>query len=224
MKKALAAFAVLLALSGKAFAENIAGDLINFVNYTATFTKIIDVNTMSNFSIEVVFSTSPQASGISAGNTAIDVVNDTIYSTVTWGQGQQVLLATTSASNTMPTGLIWGTTYFVIPISDAYFKLSLTSTGAVAGLGVDITATSTSTLAFVTPLTLSIGAAGLTWDGSNDGTNFATVGSSCTLTTVGTGIQLRDFGAYAYKFLRLTFSGVTAGSMKLRAFINGRRG
>lgn len=222
MKKVIVALAILAALGSKAQAAAIGGDLFPYQNYTATFTRTMDMGEMSTLSAQVAYSTAVLPSGITVGQTGIDVVNDVFTSSYTYGAGQQILLVVTSSA---PTGLVGGTTYFAIPVTATLFKVSDTSTGAVAGVALDITATSTTTLAIFNPLALSVGAAGITWDASNDGTNFSTVGSSCTLTAIASGgsNQIRDFGAFNYRYLRMSFSGVTTGTMKLRVYLNGRR-
>lgn len=226
MKRLIAALSILMAINGKLFAAVINTDVFPYQNYTATFTKTVDLSEIQSFSLQVVYSTAPQPTGVNADSNKIDIANDTIFSTVTYGLGQQVLVSTLSSTNNLPAGLVTGTTYYVVPVSDNLFKLINTSTGAVAGLSIDLTAVSTHTLIYVTPLNISMGASGMTWEASNDGTNFVSVGSSCTMTTVGTGgisSQIRDFGSFAYRYLRMTFNGVTAGTMKLRVFLNGRR-
>lgn len=223
MKKLLTGVCLALGLSGNVHAVSVLGDLVNFTNYTATFTKIVDVGELTSFSLQVVESTATQPGITQADMSKIDTIGNLIISSASYGLGQPILFSTTVAGATMPTGLVWGTTYFAIPTSESYFKVSDTSTGSVAGVFLVITGTSTTTLITMTPLTLNMGTASMSFDASNDGTNFSTVGSSVTLSTVGSGNQLRDFGAYAYKFLRLTYTGVTAGTLRLRAYISGRR-
>lgn len=223
MKKIIVALAILAATISKAQAAVINTDLFSYQNYTATFTKTVDLEQIQAFSIQVVYSTATQPGGVTVMNSGIDTVGDVFTSSYTYGLGQQLLLTNTS---TAPTGLTAGTTYFAIPVTDTLFKLSNTSTGAVAGVALDITATSTATVAKFNPMSISMGAAGMTWEASNDGTNYTSIGSSCTMTTVGAGgtsNQIRDFGTFAYRYLRLTFNGVTSGTMRLRAVLNGRR-
>lgn len=228
MKKLLAVIFLALGISGNAQAISVLGDLIAYTNYSATFTKVVDVGELTSFSLQVVGSTVTQPTTTLADSSKVDLAADTIISSAAYGLGQQVLFSTGTpiggVTGVMPTGLTAGTTYFMIPRTDITFAMALTSTGAIAGLAIDLTAVSTSTVVTMAPLTLAMGAtAGASWEASNDGTNFNVYGTSVTMTTVGTGTQLRDFGAFPYKFLRMSILGVTAGTMRMRIFINGRR-
>lgn len=220
MKKLIVAIAILAATVGKVQAAAINTDLFPFQNYTATMTKVMDFGEVQSFSIQLIYSTATQPGQSTIPQSGIDVINDVFTSSYTYGLGQPLLLVVGSSA---PTGIVAGTTYYSIPVTNTLFKLSGTSTGAVAGVSMDITATSTSTLAILNPLTISMGTCGITWDASNDGSNFSSTGSSVTITAVGAGNQLRDFGAFPYRYLRMTYNGVTAGTMALRAYFNGRR-
>lgn len=219
MKKLIAAVGLALAMAGNAHAVSVLGDLIPYSNYSATFTKTMDVGELASFTIQVVASTATQPTPVMADMSRIDTSLDTIYSTQTYGLGQAFFL-----TGTAPTGLSIGPTYYFIPRSDTLYAAATTPANAVAGTAIDITATSGSTSIWVNPIAFAMGVtAGITWDGSNDGTNFSSVGSSVTLTTIGSGTQLRDFGTYGYKWLRMSVTGVQWGVMKLRLYINGRR-
>lgn len=151
----------------------------------------------------------------------IDIDNNTISETGhQFTTGLKVLLSTATA----PSGLTSGTTYFVIKTTPNEFKLAVVSSDAVSGTAIDITAVTGGNTWTLAPLANSLTGAGFNWQASNDGSTWATlVVSSQALTAIGDGTRLWDFGQYAYRFLRLNFTGPSQGAINLRAIINGKR-
>jgi hypothetical protein len=130
----------------------------------------------------------------------------------------------TASAGTPPTGLTANTTYYVVKVNNNDFKLSATSTGAVAGASVNITALtgegtfSLATLAYT-------GTASWAWEGSNDGTNFNQLAiSSITYSSPsGTTSTIWDFGRLNFRYLRLAVIAPTTGGLRLAVTVNGKK-
>lgn len=226
MKKLIVALFALLSVS-QVHAVGVTGDLFAFENKASSFTAEVDATKLNRFSIEVVYST-PVVNDVTFQNTAISLADDTIYApSHGLATGQPVLLAT--APVTAPSGLTTGTTYFVTKINTDLIKLSTTYALSTSTSQIDITSAPGGVWTLkLLPLDLSN--SGFLWYGSNDGTNWAQVSSvgstvalsTQTLTTIGTGYRLFDWGEFAYRFLRFTFNGPAAGVIRIRALLHGK--
>lgn len=134
--------------------------------------------------------------------------------------GLQVRYDTTSG--TAPGGLVTGTTYYAVKVSENVYKLATSSTNAVAGSVIDITTLPTSDSVYtMTPRALVVGSAGFYWQASNDGTNFSNLSIS-SVTYSSAGNTLWDLGSFPYRYLRMVFTGPTAGGISLVGRIFGR--
>lgn len=154
-------------------------------------------------------------------NPATDVITKTNHLLTT---GLKVLFTATSGS--APTGLTANTTYFAIKLNENQYKLATTSTTAVAGTAIDITAQSGNAAYAVTPLALSVAANnGFFWSASNDNTNFTNLSnvtySSVTYSAAGNSIY--DFGEFGYRYLRFNFAGPTNGGIALAVRVYGKK-
>ena len=131
----------------------------------------------------------------------------------------------TKSAGTAPTPLVVGTTYYPIVVNANAFQLSDTSTGAIAGLALDITAqTAAGGGSFLlSPLTIS-GTPGFKWQESNDGSNFVDVNvSSVTFASPYTAATtFWDFGQVNMRWLRLKFTGPTTGGVAIAVKPNGK--
>lgn len=134
--------------------------------------------------------------------------------------GLRALFATTSG--TAPTGLTTGTTYWTIRATDNTYQLATSSTLALAGTAIDITAQTGSGVFAVTPLTISAGSAGFKWQASNDGSNFTDL-SVASVTYSAAGNSIWDFGSYNYRWLRIVFVAPTSGGIALSAKMHAKR-
>lgn len=140
----------------------------------------------------------------------------------------------TKSAGTAPQDLVANTTYYVTNQTANSFQLATTSAKAQAGTA-DIrlsTQTATGGGSFtLTPLTIS-GTPSWKWQYSNDGTNWN------DLTTSSTGVSVSsvtfaspytavttgwDIGGINFQYIRLNVVGPTAGGVKLKAVISGRR-
>ena len=161
--------------------------------------------------------------GFSPGITSdVDVVNDVITrSDHRFSTGLKLLLAT--VSGTIPTGLTTGTTYFAIKNGDNKYKLATTANNAVAGTAIDITSQAGNSTFTMTPLSLATATGtGFFWQASNDNQNFSTI-SITSVTYTAAGSTLFDFAEYAYKYLRLNYTGPTNGQIGLVIKLYGRK-
>lgn len=169
-------------------------------------------------------------SGFSVGLAGdVDVSNDLFSETahgLTTGYG--VRYDTTSGS--APGGLTTGTTYFAIKFNEDKYKLASSSNNAIAGTAINITSTPTGLSSYtMTPATFTAGSAGFYWEVSNDNTNWTrlTVNStdlsmsSVTYSVAGATNKMWDFGALAYKYLRMNFAKPTTGGISLFVRIFG---
>ena len=177
------------------------------------------------------------ASGSMAGGVAAAVkINSPIIYITTHGYttGTEVLY-TTSSLTVSP--LMYGTTYYVIPVTANAIELALTSTGAVAGKYITITSSNTPTskdTMTLTPLAITGSTTSYKWQVSNDGMNWydytSTSGgvavSSVTILAAGyvsTGtVNTWDFGTVDYSWIRLNVVAPPTGGVKLVVTGNGK--
>jgi hypothetical protein len=169
---------------------------------------------LSSSATDLVVSAAAMSGGIDA-----DISTITAVITATghgWTTGTSVLFQKTAGTD--PTGLVSGTTYFVIQTTTNSFQLSDTSTGATAGNEIAITDLTGLGTFGLTPL--DWGDASLKLQGSIDGTNFSDVsGSSVTITEAGNTVwNLVD---QFYRILRFVFTPST-GATELTVKVNGR--
>ncbi len=152
---------------------------------------------------------------------AVSTSADTISASNSFTTGLPVLLAKTAG--TVPTGLVVNTTYYAIPVNSGSFKLATTSTGAVAGLAIDLTGATGSGAFTLTPLTFS-GSASFKWQGSNDNSNWFDLTASSVTATTGTGSSVTnwDFGSYPYAYIRVKYVAPTTGGMQVTVIWNGK--
>jgi hypothetical protein len=136
--------------------------------------------------------------------------------------GLPVLYAANSASIG---GLTDQTTYYVTSVGTNQIALSTTLARAVAGIPLTFTSTTSQTSAHAPTLTaLPIaGSPSITWQASNDGSNFATTlstGPIAMSTTSSASDLLIDFGSFNFRYLRSSIVAPTAGAMLLQIPVN----
>lgn len=158
-----------------------------------------------------------------ATDSSISVANDTITK-ASHGLTTGLPVLYHVVSGTIPTGLTNNTTYYAIRTDANTFQLAATSTGAVAGTAVNITAQTTlgGGSFTLTPLSFA-GTWSWKWRGSNDGTNFVDLPMN-TFTYSTPGSSMYDFGTVNFKYLRLAVTAGTAGGMELSVIGNGKGG
>lgn len=142
----------------------------------------------------------------------------------------------TSAAVGTATNLVFGSTWYVIPIDANTIGLSITSTGAVAGLATDgiylvSSRTVMTTDVWQVNVATTAGSTSYGWFESNDGVNFWQVpGTSSTTITTGDSFvypstfTFVDFGNVTAKWLQFNVSPpATAGAIKVKAYIHGEK-
>jgi hypothetical protein len=173
--------------------------------------------------------------------------NTVIFATNSYSPTNQVpmvalpVVFTTSTANTGITGLVYGTTYYVIPINSSAFGLASTSTGAVAGFGelpvvsssaipgtfiaFGSTQTRTTPDFFVLTSNPFVGSPAGSWQVSNNGITWDTFVSSPTVNLPVSGVNhaAADFGTVNFSWIRFNFSTApTSGGLNLQVLINGK--
>ena len=148
--------------------------------------------------------------------------------------GNAQLQYSTAAVGTA-TNLTWGSTWYLSIIDANTVGLSLTSTGAVAGLTGDVFLVSSKTLTTADVWQVNVattaGSTAFGWYESNDGSNFWQVPGTAT-TTITTGdsfvypstFTFFDFGNIDAKWLQLNVSPpATAGAISISAKMHGEK-
>lgn len=182
------------------------------------------VGTAANSYVMASNVSSITVSGFSNGAASdIDLTNDTISVDsppvpVTTGFGAALQVLTGSA----PTGLTNGTTYYFIrvPTANNKFKLATTSTGAVAGTAIDITAVTGGGTFKMLP-TAFAGTYSFKWQSSNDNSNWTDLPISA-VTYASPGTSMWD-GDIRYKYLRFNLTAGTGGGLNIRVRGFGKR-
>lgn len=126
------------------------------------------------------------------------------------------------------------TTYFVIPSANGNsVQLSLTSTGAVAGLPIVFTSSAVKTTAdtFTLNVDAITGTPGVQWMASNDNVNWQpylvtpfniAIGSVTLSSYVSSGtVTNTDFGHYNYGYIGLKVNAPTTGAINVKARVVG---
>jgi len=189
----------------------------------------VDMAKLDRASVQVVYSTPPAFGNTVFTEDAIDILNDTIVVSTGYATGMPILLQNSGA--TAPSPLSKGTTYYAIKITDTMIQLATTYAQAIILEKIDLLSAVAGTRTLV-PQALSLSAdAGFRWYGSNDGetwtgvaaSGFTVATSTQTLSAMGAGTRLLDWGEYAYRWLRFEFRGPAAGVIKLRAYLNGKK-
>lgn len=126
-------------------------------------------------------------------------------------------------------GLTDQETYYVIPVDSNNIKLASTSTGAVAGLAVNITTQRAQTSAntyTLAPLAMGASNASAKWQYSNDGINYLdvpTIASISISSATTSAFAGWDFGVYDYRYLRLNVTGPTQGGIAIKAMLHVKK-
>jgi hypothetical protein len=137
-----------------------------------------------------------------------------------------VLYTTGTAGSITP--LVWGTTYYVIPVSANYLGLATSKANAQASSYVTVTGTSAPTTAHtftLTPLPIT-GTPSFSWQASNDGSVWTTLASPPSV-SVGSYVYpststVVDMGTTDYGYIRLNVVAPTAGGLSLKVNMSGR--
>lgn len=219
----------------QASSRTTAGNLTTAINANATLSAEVSASSGSTSSVITLTALYPGSNYYLSSSTSglattgfingaaadIDIPTDVFTKSAhSLTTGLQVRYNTTSGS--APGGLTNATTYYAIKLTENTYKLATSSTNAVAGTAIDITSLpATASVYTMTPTPLVIGSAGFLWQGSNDNSNFSNLSIS-SVTYSAAGNTLWDLGEYAYKYLRISFTGPTRGGIALAVRIFGR--
>ena len=184
------------------------------------------VGTAYNFPILTNNTTALTVVGFTGGvNSAINLATDQITSVSPNGLTLALPVLLTKSAGTAPAPLAANATYYAIPVNTSSFELAFTSTGAVAGTSINITTTTqTGGGSFsVSPLGIT-GTAGLSWQISNDATNWSNLAvSSVTFGSPYTaGTSYWDFSQVNYRYLRANVVAPTTGGFNVVVTINAK--
>ncbi len=123
--------------------------------------------------------------------------------------------------------LTLNSTYYVIPVDANNIQLSLTSTGAVAGVPLVWTSsravTTTDLYSFTVPAIAGTESYGF-W-ASIDGSGYTQVGSTVTISAFvfPSTSTFTDIGAYDWKWLQARVVAPTAGAMPISVYVHGEK-
>ncbi len=152
----------------------------------------------------------------------VSLANDTLTETAHGLSLGLAVLYSTSASKVI-TGLNSQTTYYIIPVDANSFQVAASSTLAVAGTEIDLTAVSGGGTYVFTPLAFASGPLdGFKYQGSNDGTTFYDLSVTSGPYQSDSGL-LSSFTDYAYKYLRFKYTQPNRGGINLNAILNYRK-
>ena len=167
-------------------------------------------------SITVSGFTNGAASDIDLTNNTIAVDSPPVPVSTGFGAALQTL------TGTAPTGLTAGTTYYFIRVADENnkFKLATTSTGAIAGTAIDLTAVTGSGTFKMLP-TAFAGTYSFKWQASNDNSNWFDLPID-VVTYATPGTTMWD-GDIRYKYLRFNLTAGTGGGLDLKVRGFGKR-
>ncbi len=198
-----------------------SGNLVNSTNIIAgiTFSTFSDGSAQSYF-----------LAGSTGAIVLVSSVTGIYYTSMTFiqaGNNFPVGLAVefTTSAGVAPNPLITNTTYYVTNPTKAKFQLAYTSTGAVAGLPINIsTFTQLGGGTFqVSPCTWSGLAPGFQYQVSNDSVSWSMVGASVTLAATSSATYSnQDFTAMDYRYFRIVSSAPAFGAFNLIVFVTGK--
>ena len=196
----------------------IATNTFNVVHATAITAGIFPYGISSSSAAALAIS--PFSQGAESD---IDVDEDTISSTTGHGFGTGLAIWLNVDSGSAPGGLTDGSTYYVIKMTENLYKVASSAENALSGTEVDITGVTGGGSFTFTPGNFVAGSAGFYWEASNDNSNWTDLTTSfSSVTYTADGTNLIDFSDYNYRYLRLNYTGPTAGALDLDIIINGK--
>ena len=210
--------------------STINGTSANF----ATFSSSQSALTLSPFTssgpvtaVGAMFGGTNSAYTLVGGSATIINATNTFGSTTQTGMvGYQVLYTTSSAVTITP--LVWGTTYYVIPVSPVAFGLATTSANAQAGKYIVLTSSTnkTATDSFVLTALGETGTPSGIFQASNDGVNWASYPAQSTITftpVFPSSTTVVDLGQSGYSWIRFNVNTPpTQGGLQLQIIPNAK--
>jgi hypothetical protein len=196
-------------------ARIIEKDALNSIGSVSSDSAIIDLNGASKFSCQAIYdvTANPAAAVISTANITIssDPTHPSQFHKASHGFVTGLKVQATTAG-TLAVPLALSTDYFVIKIDADYFALATSLANALAGTKIAITnvgVTSTT----LTPVALS---ASVTFQKSNDQTNWVNIEAATAITVDGSVLLSQPNVSYRYFKVIKT---LTAGLVDVQAFV-----
>jgi hypothetical protein len=146
----------------------------------------------------------------------------------TLGTGMAVIYSTGGAAGgTNLDPLRFAATYFVILVDTSNIKLALTSSGAVAGIAIDLLTKSTQTITHTFTLTpiSPLGNSSGWWQVSNDSATWTDVANTTVTMVSPTFVSTSAFqniGVQNFRYQRFHVNGSTSGAINWKTTINGK--
>jgi len=183
-----------------------------------------------------LISTRPMSRGVDPAFT-VNLVSTIAYSAAARSAAAQFYLPSHGFTLGLPVlyrsngatigGFTDAATYYAIPIDANNIQLSATSTGAVAGLYKTITSTTTNAAESAPTIgpKKNAGSPTISWDVSNDGSNFVVYPSTAGMAfsvSASSSSDIWDIGALDYRYMRLRAVGPTGGGVNLQVVIHGK--
>jgi hypothetical protein len=189
------------------------------VNIAANVVGVNAYTTVSNFS-GITAASAAMTGGSATAITTTKTITKTAHGLTT---GTPVLY---SSDTVTLDGLTDQTTYYASNVAANTFQLATTSTGAIAGLSITISATPSTAgpHTFTFAPTAPAGDWGFIWKTSDDNTNWTTMSvSSVTFgTPYTTSTTSWDLGTIGHRYLRGDVVKGTGGSVKVELSVTGR--
>jgi hypothetical protein len=196
-------------------ARIIEKDALNSIGSVSSDSAIIDLNGASKFSCQAIYdvTANPAAAVISTANIFVDTDPDhpSQFHKVAHGLTTGLKVQATTAG-TLAVPLVVLTNYYVIKIDANYFSLASSLANALLGTQIDITdvgVTSTT----LTPVALS---ASVTFQKSNDQTNWVNIEAPTAITVDGSVLLSQPNVSYRYFKVIKT---LTAGLVDVQALV-----
>ena len=196
-------------------ARLIEKDVMTEIGDTGAGSAIVDLNAASKFSCQAVYDVTavPSAAVIATANitTSSDPTHPSEFNKAAHGMVTGMKVQATTAG-TLAVPLVLATDYFIIRVSADYFALATTYANALAGTRIAITnvgVTSTT----LTPVALS---ASVTFQKSNDQTNWIDIQTATAITVDGS--VMIEQANVSYRYLRV-LKTLAGGNVNLKAYV-----
>jgi hypothetical protein len=177
---------------------------------------VVDLNGASKFSCQAVYDVMTFSAAAIDSSTDIfastDPTHPSQFHKVAHGfvTGLKVQVATTTA---LPTPLLILTNYFVIKIDANYFQLASSLSNAVAGTQIALSDVGTGTQ---TVTAVALAGASVTFQKSNDGSNWVNIQSATSITVDGSVLLVQPDVSYRYF---KAVKALTSGDFTLAAYV-----
>lgn len=227
------------AINGSVFLSTFGLINVSISSQGVVYTTSVQVGSYWNFAMVSSSNTAMTLSGTNAtlwpglATSTMTGGTDLNYSTITdiinvpnrsLVNAQAVFLSTVGGATITP--LSYGSTYFVIFVDTSNIKLALTSSGAVAGIPIDLIGLTTQTAAHTFTLNpIPISGNSFVWfQVSNDSATWFNIGSG-TVPFIAPYVAVSTYTDMGYlngRMIRARVTGSTSGATNVNVTLNGR--